>query len=105
MNPAHPLPAVSHAASHADLERREHAAERASFGAQHNSGPKMRGANVGLYSRSGRFFPLLANLSEKSRARRTFFTQQFIAAITVVANRGPGHENLGLLCGVRESLR
>src|SRR5271156_1505378 len=98
MNPAHPLPAVSHAASHADLERREHRAQRTAFGAQHNSGPKMRRADVGLYGRRGRFFPSLASLSEKSRTRRTFFAQQFIATITVIANCGPGHENLGLLC-------
>src|ERR1700691_6025783 len=96
MDPAHPLPAVADAASQSHLERRQHGTERAVFGAENDSRPQVRSANVSLYRRHGRFLPLLANLAEKSGSRSAFLTQQFVAAIAVIADRRTGDKYLRL---------
>ena len=105
IDPTHPLPAVSSSAAEAQLEGQQHRSQRAALRTEHNSRSQVRRANVGLNRGRGSFLPLLANLRQKSRARRAFLAQRFITAVAVVTNRRSANKNLGLLFGSGQSRR
>src|SRR6202020_3537161 len=81
INPAQPLLPISNSPAEAELKRQKHGSQGAAFWTQHNSSSNMRGADVRLHRRRRRFFPFLANLRQKSRARGTFLAPRFLASI------------------------
>ena len=94
---------VADAAAEAKFKRRQHGSKRAARGTEHDARPEVGSANVGLHGRRGRFFPVLANLREETRAWRALLAQNFIAAIAVIADSGATNEHLRPVFGLRQS--
>jgi hypothetical protein len=93
VDPGHPLTAAAEVASDAKLERAAHQGEGSAFITEHKAGAEIDDAGAeAVFCKLGGGFPGDANLSEKATAGGAGFGEDFVAAITIVADTGGDEE-------------
>jgi len=74
-------------------------------GVEHDAGSREHRANAGLGGRRRFRFPRDAGSGEEVGARRAFFGEDFVAAVSVVADRRTRHEHARLALATRDGGR
>ena len=105
VDPAHPLPTVSNLSADAHLEGRQHFAQRSTVRGQNDPGTHLDGADARMGCGLRRGLPLAANVGEKSSTGLAFLVQNFVATVTVVADRRTADEHFRLVFGSCQSFR
>src|SRR5947209_7975876 len=103
MHPGHPLMPAAQLATQTEPKCRQQGLERTAFCPQRDRNPDRRDPKAEIARPQCSLLPADADLSQKVAARGTFFGQQFVSALAVVAHGGSRNQDVWLVPATGET--